>query len=75
MSKGVKRDVFGAVGHIGVKEGMLGVKGTPRGLRGPWGRFRGPSGSRGSKGQEEVFGMQRGQGDSHREPKGQRGPT
>ena len=34
MSKGVKRDVFGAVGHIGVKEGILGVLGYRRGRHG-----------------------------------------
>ena len=62
-------------GPRGSKGSSWETRGTPRGLRGPWGRFRGPRGSRGSKGQEEVVGMQGGQGDSHREPKGQRGPT
>ena len=33
-SQGVKRDVFGAVGHIGVKKGVLGVLGDQRGRQG-----------------------------------------
>ena len=44
MSKGVKRDVFGAVGHIGVKEG---VPGDRRGRHGRQGGRHGVCGGPG----------------------------
>ena len=66
MSKGVKRDVFGAVGHIGVKEGVLGVLGDQE----DQGAKRKSSGCRGVK--ATVIGSQRVKEDLPEAPWGQR---
>ena len=66
MSKGVKRDVFGAVGHIGVKEGVLGVLGDQGDQRAK----RKSSGCRGVK--ATVIGSQRVKEDLPEAPWGQR---
>ena len=63
MSKGVKRDVFGAVGHIGVKEGVLGVLGDRRGRHGRQGGRHGvcggPGGVLGVLGDQDDQGAKR----------------